>query len=346
MGDGTKIEWTDATANVVNGCSLASPGCTNCYAMKMAGTRLRTHPSRKGLTTQTKAGPVWNGIVRFNERALQDVLGWKKPRMIFWNAHGDLFHESVPDEWIDRCFAAMAATPHHIHQVLTKRSARMRAYLSDAGVAGRVSYEGRAGWPLRNVWLGVSVEDQDRADERIPDLLAAPAAIRWLSCEPLLGPIDLTAIDVTASERGAEPSGLILLDALTGVHRDADDSIEGVLGCPDPHLDWIVVGGESGSRARPMHPAWARSLRDQCSDAGVPFLFKQWGEWHPSEQHADCEMREIMAFRGDHSQEWRPGNATYWAGQDGWQGMCRIGKKAAGRRLDGIEHNDFPQESK
>jgi protein gp37 len=139
MADGTKIEWTDATVNAINGCSVISPGCTNCYAMRLAGTRLKHHPSRVGLTIDSKAGPVWNGEVRLNEDQLLQPLRWTKPRQIFWNAHGDMFHPSVPKEWIDRCFAVMAMTPQHIHQVLTKRADRMRTHLSDPSWARFVS---------------------------------------------------------------------------------------------------------------------------------------------------------------------------------------------------------------
>jgi protein gp37 len=193
MADGTEISWADATLNVVNGCTVVSPGCTNCYAMRLAGTRLRNHASRAGLTRDTKAGPVWTGEVRFNEAVLLQPLRWKRPRMIFWNAHGDMFHPSVPDEWIDRQFAVMALTPHHIHQVLTKRPERMRAWMQvlERGVtdwfikadpdklndlfphiATAIAHPGGPReWPLPNVWLGVSTETQHWAVQRIPHLL-------------------------------------------------------------------------------------------------------------------------------------------------------------------------------
>jgi protein gp37 len=198
MADNTKIEWADATWNPITGCSVLSPGCTNCYAMKLSGTRMKHHPSRAGLTIETKAGPVWNGEVRFNEQWLTQPLRWTKPRMIFVCAHADLFHESVPDEWIDRVFAVMALAPQHIFQVLTKRSARMRKYLARESFLSRIGNSSRveplqlkgewfpnerairqilgSTFPLPNVLLGDRVEDQKRADERIPDLLATPAA--------------------------------------------------------------------------------------------------------------------------------------------------------------------------
>jgi protein gp37 len=212
MADGTKIEWTDATWNPVTGCSVVSPGCTNCYAMRLAGTRMRHHPSRQGLTVPSKAGPVWNGTVRFNENWLLDPLKWRRPRRIFVCAHGDLFHDNVPEEWIDQVFSVMSSARHHQFQVLTKRAQRMHDYVrsfreSSLGFLTRggqepTSYGGpitegimpNDRWPLPNVWLGVSVEDQARADDRIPLLLDTPAAVRWLSCEPLLGPVDLSAI--------------------------------------------------------------------------------------------------------------------------------------------------------
>lgn len=324
MAEQSSIEWTDATWNPITGCSVVSPGCTNCYAMKLAGTRLQHHPSRAGLTVDSKAGPVWNGQLRFNEDWLDQPLKWKRPRMIFVCAHGDLFHESVPDEWIDRVFAVMALAPQHTFQVLTKRAERMRRYMQQPDTVRRI-YElacdmcierrlrvvllapgvadpeialsfprvqlGR--WPIANVWLGVSVEDQKRADERIPHLLATPAAVRFLSCEPLLGPID--RIDM-------------------------------------PCMHWVIVGGESGPGARPMHPAWARALRDQCARAGVPFFFKQWGAWK--------HMPERSHVRDFLPEEWQRVHSQ----MDGVRPalMFNIGKKAAGRLLDGVEHNAMP----
>lgn len=332
MADKTHIEWTDATWNPITGCSVVSPGCTNCYAMKLAGTRLQHHQSRAGLTTMSKAGPVWTGEVRFNEQWLDQPLRWKKPRMIFVCAHGDLFHDDVPDEWIDKVFAVMALCPRHTFQVLTKRPDRMREYLSgdrfaDGHASERIGYAAMelAGyheegdgtrapswpvdhtiisglihgptpnikevvfkrpdmWPLPNVWLGVSAEDQARADERIPLLLDSPAAVRWISAEPLLGGINM------------QP----WLD----------------------RLDWVVAGGESGSNARPMHPDWARSLRDQCAAAGVAFHFKQWGEWV-----------SVSEVEGDGPHHKFPDGAT----------VRRIGKKAAGRHLDGVTHDAYPR---
>ena len=375
MADGTKIEWTDATWNPVTGCSVVSPGCTHCYAMKLAGTRLRHHPTRAGLTHETKAGPVWNGEVRFNEKQLLEPLGWKRPRMIFVCAHGDLFHESVPDEWIDQVFAVMALCPQHTFQVLTKRPERMRAYLQpgratpvgmealgltmqqlasnpNSNVGNGVMLTGDiahlAVWPLPNVWLGTSVEDQRRADERIPHLLRTPAAVRFLSAEPLLGPVDLTLLQPAERDR---MFGFELVDSLRGVHSHVPRQLPSPPRRePTTGLAWVIVGGESGPGARPMHPEWARSLRDQCAAAGVPFFFKQWGNWADftdsepkpvtAEDRIFTSQGEVLGVGVDHGRHgsvdpaWRERGAAW---------MGRVSKSYAGRLLDGVEHNGMPE---
>jgi len=292
---------------------------------------MQHHASRAGLTMMTKAGPVWNGEVRFNEQWIDQPLTWKRPRMIFVCAHGDLFHEAVPDEWIDKVFAVMALADQHIFQVLTKRSARMRAYMSCA--ANRIYKKSREGypnisistrktlhsrtviggspvWPLPNVWLGVSAERQQEADERMPDLLATPAAVRFASAEPLLGPLDLSNYFVWTARSNW-----------------------------DAYLDWVIAGGESGPRARPMHLNWAMSLRDQCAAARVPFFFKQWGEWAPLGQHPGHPDWMIIGRAGDldiPDDRW-PDEAT------GEAAVVRVGKKSAGRLLDGVEYNGMPR---
>ena len=333
MADNTKIEWTDATWQPITGCAVVSPGCTNCYAMRLAGTRLAHLPSRAGLTVDSKAGPVWTGETRLNEDWLTQPLRWKRPRRIFVCAHGDLFAESVPDAWIDRVFAVMALAPQHTFQVLTKRARRMREYLSQADRQSRIAargffidggeFERRS--PLPNVWLGVSAEDQARADERIPDLLATPAAVRFVSAEPLLGPVNFRSIN----DAGA------ILNALTGASSDYGDPDAGMIAPVEtsgPRIDWVIVGGESGPGARPMHPDWARAIRDQCAAAGVAFFFKQNGEW----QH----MPERAHFKEQFREEWR----LVESGIPGVRPalMFRVGKKRAGRLLDGYTHDDMP----
>lgn len=348
MAEHSTIEWTDATWNVLTGCSVYSPGCTNCYAMKLAGGRLQHHPSRAGLTKPSAAGPVWTGEVRFNEQWLSQPQHWRKPRKIFVCAHSDLFHESVPDEIIDQVFAVMAETPWHTFQVLTKRAARMRQYLTNPlrmqlvsgtacilGAAGKIrGLEDPQPWPLPNVILMVSAERQQEADERIPELLATPATRRGVSLEPLLGPINLKRI--------------VLPIELTKTVPPAWQGIKHVNFCIDttrpgkksgrPGLDWVIAGGESGAKARPTHPDWFRSLRDQCAASGVAFLFKQWGEHVPAD--ADWVDPSIEAKR----LVWSDG--TQWSPDDGQRGrvalMARVGKAAAGRLLDGVEHNGMP----
>jgi len=313
MSDGSKIEWTDATWQPVTGCSVVSPGCTNCYAMRLAGTRLRDHPSRRGLTKMSKAGSVWTGEVRFNEQWLDQPLRWERPRKIFVCAHGDLFHENVPDEWIDRVFAVMALAHWHTFQVLTKRSAKMKSYMTDPKTPDRVleamyAMRGTSGprgerlwprdveWPLPNVWAGTSCEEQPMADARIPHLLATPAAVYFISAEPLLGPIIL-------------PPGFLALG----------------------RRGWVIAGGESGRGARPSHPDWPRDLRDQCVPAGVPFHFKQHGEWI-----GIPDLRRLPNGSG-------PGFGVYDHCQhDMTAEAVRVGKKAAGRLLDGRTWDEFP----
>ncbi len=273
MAERTEIEWTDATWNPITGCSVTSPGCRHCYAMRLAGGRLKNHPSRRGLTEPTAAGPVWNGRVRFNEQWLTAPLRWRKPRRIFVCAHGDLFHPAVPDEWIDRVYAVMALAPRHAFQVLTKRPERMADYFSNdsdsfmrmvkAGDTILWQYGQRLGPfdfpfstrfhpPLDNVWLGVSVEDFERT-ERIHHLRETPAALRFVSFEPLLG--DIGPVDL----RG---------------------------------IDWAILGGESGPRARRMEPDWARAIRDLCLKDDVGFFFKQWGGLRP--KSAGCLLDGVL----------------------------------------------------
>jgi protein gp37 len=342
MSDHTNIEWTDATWNPVTGCSLVSPGCAHCYAMRIAGTRLRYHPSRHGLTRDTEAGPMWTGEVRLNEAWLDQPFRWKKPRKIFVCAHGDLFHPAVPDEWIVQVFGRMAMTPRHTYQVLTKRSARMRAFMSD---------EKSARWPLPNVWLGVSCEDQARADERIPDLRATPAAVRFVSLEPLLGPIDLTAI--------ACPNGCHPPEYCSQCDPDGGEPTGTCDALGAGWIDLVIVGGENGPR--PMHPIWPESLLRQCQRARVPFFFKQWGAWapvcalddgaiesiyHPAPENAPeatrvCKVAShVLHVDGSEHDVLDP--MAFAAGK-GAMTMFRVGKRAAGRRLYDRTWDEMPE---
>jgi protein gp37 len=319
MADKTAISWTDATWNPITGCTLVDEGCRNCYAAHLSANwpALARHPSRAGLARNNADGVAkFTGEVRFNEQWLDQPLRWKKPRRIFVCAHGDLFHESVPDEWIDRVFAVMALAPHHTFQVLTKRPERAQEYIaahntSNPGdsitdrafelnhkVPGYRGSGGSASWPLRNVWLGTSISDQASADLRIPHLLATPAAIRFISAEPLLGPVSLVKSYMT------DAALTVLFDKLERGIKD-----------PRGELHWVITGGESGKHACPAHPDWFRSLRDQCVAAGVPFHFKQWGEWAWAER-----------IEGD------PTTLTAY----------RAGTKRTGHLLDGKAWQQFP----
>lgn len=285
----TKIEWTDKVWNPVTGCSKISEGCRNCYAEKMSHRFKWTDKP-------------WNHVnavenVKLHPERLEQPLKWKKQQRIFVNSMSDLFHEQVPFEFIDKVFAIMALTPKHTYQILTKRPERMLKYFCEhlpekeleiAMFLGNVAFEitndidsdmfasyriavgsNKPEWPLPNVWLGVSIENQKAADERIPYLLETPAHIRFLSCEPLLSEVDLTFF-VQVLHPMNEGYGFV--------------AIEGI--------DWVIVGGESGPNARPMHPDWARSLRDQCQEVGVPFFFKQWGGKNKSKTGRSLDGRE------------------------------------------------------
>lgn len=306
----TSIEWATKVWNPIVGCSVISPGCTNCYAMRMAGRLERMgSPIYKGLTQKTKAGDVWTGRVEAsNWGKMIEPLSWRKPERIFVNSMSDLFHENLADEVIDQVFAVMALCPQHTFMVLTKRADRMRDYLTRSGVvdavvsliramgeefdkAARASRSKRriatsgdiAGWnawaagfnmerepesrwPLPNVWLGVSAEDQERANLRVPDLLATPAAIRFVSAEPLLGPIDFRPF-LWASNSLENPTPFPMMSG----PRHGESIV------PAERLHLIIPGGESGPGARTCNVTSIRSIVDQCRDAGVACFVKQLG---------------------------------------------------------------------
>lgn len=328
MSDKTGIEWTDATWNPVTGCTKVSQGCKHCYA-------------EREWPRMTKLVPAYAGRdftdVRTHGDRLDQPIRWAKRRMIFVNSMSDLFHPAVPDGFIDIVFGVMWACLYgrkeqdgHIFQVLTKRADRMRDYLitdrreawAQAAVrhGGGIDPDGLydqtmdlARAPHPRIWLGVSVEDQASADTRIPLLLGTPAAVRWISAEPLLGPVSLPF------ERIGHWNAL---------------AIKSNQPWATTRLHWVVVGGESGPKARQMHPAWARSLRDQCAASGVPFLFKQWGEWIDDDNIDGANLRAPQIadpdkFFSEHN--WKDGLSSW-----------RVGKKAAGRLLDGVLHDGYP----
>lgn len=285
MSAGSGIEWTEHTWNPVSGCTRASAGCDNCYAVKQTYRLEKMGQVEKygGLTVLNPKGErQFNGVVRCHEDALDIPLKWKKPRRIFVNSMSDLFHKGVPFEFVDKVFAVMALCPQHMFQVLTKRPERMAEYLRDrrcmmgfktdecvthemiqivanlhpVQLYKRFSYPMPSDvvWPLPNVWLGTSTENQAAADERIPHLLRCPAAVRFLSVEPMLGPVDLV-------EGG---HGFLFCN------ENADGTRTGI--------HWVIVGGESGPGARPFNVEWARTIITQCKAAGVACFVKQLGE--------------------------------------------------------------------
>lgn len=379
MSEKSGIEWTDATWNPVTGCSKVSQGCKNCYAERLfprvygrdiveyrdtvAGD---PHVTRQRRFTDVRCHPD----------RLDKPLHWRKPRMVFVNSMSDLFHALVPDEFIAQVFGVMAVaggadvswsaqseaggggafhgpgdgyeplgnwrdstgSQHplrlpryghgpHTFQILTKRPIRARSLLTsrwfrgecvsssfrwacnrvDAGGLADAIESGNA-WPLQNVYIGVSVEDQATADERIPILLDTPAAVRFVSYEPALGPVDFDGRKIGD------------LHALGCGHVGCD--------CGQPRVDWVIAGGESGPNARPAHPQWFRSVRDQCQEAGVPFFFKQWGEWAPQTHLTQHGRSQILSADCEQFIHHQP--------------MYRVGKKAAGRALDGRTWDEMP----
>lgn len=349
MGDKSKISWTDATWSPVTGCDYVSAGCANCYAARMTA-RLAAIPATSG-----KYGGLvdekgrWNGTVKTHAEVLKDPLKWTRPRRVFVCSMSDLFHPDVSIDFIEAVFAVMAHCQQHTFQVLTKRPKRMLEFLTHGmceGFVAAAAYQDLGmpfrrtnqelpewpGWPLPNVWIGVSAENQDMADERVPLLLQCPAAVRWVSAEPLLGPINFEALNDGSWH---DKEGADAYDALTGkaYWRSGEVGVNG-----GPRLDWVVAGGESGPDARPMHPRWAADIRDQCDAAGVAFHFKQWGEWLPidmpwkKDSPADLAANERwINLAGGHG----------FHGEEVWR-MRRVGKKSAGRVLDGRTHDDEP----
>jgi protein gp37 len=265
MGRTTAIEWTDSTWNPIRGCARVSEGCRNCYAEGVAARFSGPGQAYEGLAEFKGRDARWTGKVRFIEKHLYDPLHWKSPRRIFVNSMSDLFHEAITAEQVYRIFMVMWAAHWHSFQILTKRPERMfdlvkawlsvddrlmKAFAPDALPGG--GGIPRNSVPLENVWLGVSVEDQATANERLPILAMCPARIRFVSYEPALGPVNWERAMPLQSQRVG--------------------------------IDWIIAGGESGPDARPARAEWIRAARQFCSDYQIPFFFKQWGEFLPAQQ--------------------------------------------------------------
>ncbi len=268
--DRSPIEWTDTTWNPVRGCSRVSAGCENCYAERVAWRFKGEGKPYEGLVREVNGRPVWTGQIRLLDAALNEPRRWRKPRRVFVNSMSDLFHQGVPTGFIDRVFLTMALSPQHQFQVLTKRPDRMLQYVLEAHGHRTQSLHawvrGGGAWPPANVWLGVSVEDQATADQRVPLLLETPAAVRWVSYEPALGPVDFEPY------LHCPRCGYTNDDAALHLDHNLCD------GKPNPPvLDWVVVGGESGPGAREFNVRWAVDTVKACKAAGVPVFVKQIG---------------------------------------------------------------------
>lgn len=298
MSDKSKIEWTDATWNPTTGCTKISPGCANCYIE-------RTPPFR------IKGRKFVNGHIplEFHPDRLDKPLHWREPRMVFVNSLSDLFHEDVPYEFISSVFEVMSKAERHTFQVLTKRADRMADFCK---------YKA----PLPNVWLGVTAENQATADARIPWLLNTPAAVRFVSYEPALGPVDFSRC--MCPTHWHWDANFKTPEEAKAAGAYAERKRQALVSANSVFIDWLICGGESGDgpNIRPMQPDWARSARDQCQAAAVPFFFKQWGEWFPIDINGDLRpfSKNEIEF-----------------------GFARWGKKAAGRVLDGREWNEMPK---
>ncbi|MCT7965031.1 phage Gp37/Gp68 family protein [Laspinema sp. D1] len=273
----TKISWTDETINPIVGCSRISPGCALCYASEAAKS------PRLQQFSQYQKVASWDGTVEFVESQLLKTLKWKKPKKIFVCSMSDIFHKNVPFEWIDKIFAIMAIANQHTFQILTKRPERMLEYLSDSATPNRIEEAGYEwshnmdfDWPLNNVWVGTSVENQEMADKRIPYLIQVPAKIRFLSCEPLLGKLDLGNHLVCNYCHGNGRKLQVKHGYKCGTAKFVD--------CPEcgnnlwnDKIRWIICGGESGFNARPCRVEWIQFIVRQCSDAKIACFVKQLG---------------------------------------------------------------------
>jgi protein gp37 len=334
MSENSKIEWTDHTFNPWEGCQKVGPGCDHCYAEARnarfgGGMAINWGP---GAPRRRTSVANWRKPLAWNAAHAQFFAEHGRRQRVFCASLADVFDNAVDPAWRRDLFDLIELTPNLDWLLLTKRIGNVQDMV-------RVARTGD--WLLgrRNVWLGATIVNQEEADRDIPKLLAVPAAKRFLSMEPLLGQVDIRR----------------WLAQCCGCPIPGHPG-DGFMQPPDPPLccedfkpggiDWVIAGGESGPGARPMHPDWARFLRDQCQAAGVPYLFKQWGEYHPSrehshEEHGCTDTPEMIHVSGE--REYRPLEAFKLTFTDGWAGMCKLGKKKAGRLLDGREWNQFPE---
>ena len=311
MGANSEISWTDHTFNPWIGCTHVSPGCVHCYAETMMDQRYGKVEWGKGKPRMRTSVANWRKPLAWNKQAAAAGIRYR----VFCSSLADVFDPEVDDQWRFDLYNLILQTPNLDWLLLTKRIEHVRHMVPGEWLLPPNSLKALpypCGFPS-NIWIGTSVEDQRRADERIPHLLKVPAKVRFLSCEPLLGPVDL------------ERAGAI---------ESAGPAWAGY----NAHIEWVIVGGESGHGARPMHPQWARSLRDQCQAAGVAFHFKQWGQWLPMAAY-DPDLHGLNTDRYSHSWVWagQPNNADELP-----MSAFNVGKHAAGRLLDDAEWNELP----
>ncbi|NUB14545.1 DUF5131 family protein [Azospirillum brasilense] len=355
MGENSKIEWCHHTLNPWIGCTKVSPACDNCYAEKERAVTCLGVTWGAGQPRHRTSAGTWKQPLAWDRKAAKEGRRMR----VFCASLADVFDAEVPDDWRDDLFALIAATPHLDWLLLTKRPAVARKYLTNRYAKPAPWFEAshRLGTTLKNsagsiyikavcargqfenVWLGTTVENQAMAEARIPHLLGTPAAVRFLSMEPLLGMVDLRRWMADLCPNCLQPG------CVPSLRFDSAEvfSICGsfVIETPRPLIDWVIAGGESGSKARPSHPDWFRSLRDQCAAAGVPFVMKQWGEWAPTQPvpggDLGGDMRadrvRIVKLAGENDGHFRRGDAL----------MARVGKRNAGRLLDGVLHDALPE---
>ena len=328
MSENSKIEWTDHTFNPFIGCTKVSPGCDHCYAEQLMDKRMhKVAWGPHGERVRTSEAN-WREPIRWNARHEQFFAKHGRRQRVFCASLADVFDNAVSVQWRYDLLRLIMDTPNLDWLLLTKRIGNAEAMLEQAMRARTV---GREGWRdnggLSNVWIGATIVNQEEADRDIPKLLATPARVRFLSMEPLLGPVTLRNLPI--GNRRAQlgfPAEHDRFDVLMGSNK----------------IDWVIVGGESGPGARPMHPDWVRSLRDQCAAAGVPFLFKQWGEWAPPAKLDDLRSLGDMMRAGKAIHVYGPGRGHDGHFRKGDDHMLHIGKKAAGRLLDGVQHDGLP----
>jgi protein gp37 len=323
----TKIEWAEETINPLPGCTKISEACQNCYAVRMAN-RFKGTKKYHGLVENGD----WTGRINYWPNDLKKPFQWEKPRRIFVNSMGDLFHGSLFNgdypggEWLRDIFNVMDIARHHQYLILTKRPDNMKRYLECSRINLKDDYP--------HVWVGVTAENQPRLEDRVTILLQIPAAVRFVSVEPMLGPINLRHMDVERHH-----PVWCMIDALTGKHTDMGRP------CPDvPKLDWVICGGETGPGSRPMHPDWIRLLRDQCVAADVPFFFKSWGDWEPSEIRPEIDTCYHKISDGKVAGYTSTAKHHWWGGSwgDGKPLSVWVGKKKSGREIDGRTWDQLP----